>query len=115
MECKNCLLSLQENDNYCPDCGAKVIRNRLTLKNLFEHFSETFLNYDNTFIQTVVNLIKQPKDVIGNYISGTRKKYIDPISFLAICLTFSGFYLFILRNYSQMQWTFQLFKKMKPC
>ena len=76
MECKNCSSQLQENDDYCNSCGAKVIRNRLTLKNLFEHFGEEFLNYDNKFLRTFIRLFRKPEDVIGSYINGTRKKYV---------------------------------------
>jgi hypothetical protein len=80
-------------------CGAKVIRNRLTFKNLISHFSEQFLNYDNKFIQTIYSLIIRPEDIINNYVQGTRKKFINPINFFAISLSISGVYLFILRKF----------------
>lgn len=98
MNCKNCNLSLLKTDAFCKNCGAKVIRNRLTIKNLFEHFSEQFLNYDNKFLQTFIHLFTKPKEVIGGYIDGTRKKYINPISFLAISLTLSGIYFFFFKD-----------------
>ena len=84
MDCKNCSFLIQENDNFCPSCGGKVIHNRLTIKNLFEHFSEQFLNYDNKFLQTFIHLFTKPEVVIGGYINGTRKKYVNAISFFAI-------------------------------
>lgn len=99
MDCKNCHTSLSENADFCYSCGGKVIRNRLTIRNLFEHFTETFLNYDNQFIQTFIYLLKKPWDVIDTYISGTRKKYISPLSFFAISLTLSGVYLFVVQKY----------------
>ena len=52
MNCKNCHTELHDHDDYCPNCGARVIRNRLTFKNLFEHISETFFNYDNKLLRT---------------------------------------------------------------
>lgn len=99
MNCKNCHTNLSEKSDYCYSCGGKVIRNRLTIRNLFEHFSETFLNYDNKFLQTFISLFRKPEDVIGSYIDGTRKKYIDPISFFAISLTISGVYLLIFKKF----------------
>ncbi|MDO5981542.1 DUF3667 domain-containing protein [Flavivirga spongiicola] len=99
MTCKNCDTSLSAESDFCHICGAKVIRNRLTIKNLFEHFSETFLNYDNKLLQTFIMLFKKPEDVIGSYINGTRKKYVDVISYFAIAITVSGLYLFILNNF----------------
>lgn len=99
MNCKNCSFFINQDDNYCPSCGGKVIRNRLTFKNLIEHFSEQFLNYDNKFLQTFIHLFTKPEVVIDGYINGTRKKYVNPISFFAINLTISGLYIFISLKY----------------
>ncbi len=44
MICKNCENSLQTDYSFCPDCGAKVIRNRLTIKNLLSDFIERYFN-----------------------------------------------------------------------
>lgn len=65
MDCKNCNTPLVENQNFCPVCGGKVIRNRLTIRNLFEHFSATFLNYDNKFLQTFICLFTKPEEIIS--------------------------------------------------
>lgn len=99
MECKNCQLTLNQENDYCSSCGAKVIRKRLTLKNLMGHFSETYLNYDNKLLQTFLHLFTKPEDVIGGYINGTRKKYADVISYFAIALTFSGLQMFVLNKF----------------
>lgn len=99
MNCKNCHKSLEENSDYCNACGGRVIRNRLTLKNLFEHFSETYFDYDNKLLRTFVYLFKKPEEVICTYISGVRKRYVNPISYLAITITISGIYFFILNKY----------------
>lgn len=99
MICKNCQKPLEEQSDYCNRCGGKVVRKRLTMANLFSHFSETFLNYDNKFLQTCISLVKSPEDVINGYVNGVRKKYINPISFFAISITISGVYLYLLQNY----------------
>lgn len=99
MNCKNCQTQLSEESEYCYSCGGKVIRNRLTMRNLFEHFTQTYLNYDNRFFQTFLYLFKKPEDVIESYINGTRKKYADVISYFALALTFAGLYVFIQRKF----------------
>ncbi|RKE90783.1 DUF3667 domain-containing protein [Ichthyenterobacterium magnum] len=105
MNCKNCKNNLQENSDYCNRCGGKVIRNRLTFKNLFEHISETFFNYDNKLLRTFLNLFKSPEDVIGGYINGTRKKYVNVISYFALAITLSGLQIYIIQKF-QTDFTF---------
>jgi hypothetical protein len=99
MNCKNCNLDLSEKYDYCSQCGAKVIRNRLTIKQLLSDFSALFLNYDNKFLQTFITLFKNPEKVIGGYIDGTRKKYVNVVSYYAIGITLTGFQIFILRKF----------------
>ncbi|WP_298903779.1 DUF3667 domain-containing protein [uncultured Psychroserpens sp.] len=99
MNCKNCHTELQDNSDFCNSCGGKVIRNRLTFKNLFEHISETFFNYDNKLLRTFVDLFKKPELVIGGYIDGVRKRYVNPISYFGLALTFTGLYLLILKKF----------------
>ena len=99
MNCKNCNTILSTESGYCYCCGGKVIRNRLTLKHLFQDFSENYFNYDNKFYQTFINLFKKPEDVIGGYINGTRKKYVNVVSYFALAITISGIYLLILNNF----------------
>ena len=77
MECKNCKGLISLSISYCPNCGAKIIKNRLTVKNLFGSFVAQFLNYDNKFLQTFISLFTKPEKVIGSYINGTRKKYVN--------------------------------------
>ncbi|MDC8006142.1 DUF3667 domain-containing protein [Aureisphaera galaxeae] len=99
MECKNCTATLTSENNYCSACGAKVIRNRLTMRNVWENFSEQFLNYDNRFLKTYLTMFRNPFDVITAYIDGIRKRYSNPLSYFAIAITLSGFQLFILRKF----------------
>jgi hypothetical protein len=99
MNCKNCKTDLTNTSGYCNTCGGKVIKNRLTIKALFSHFSEEFLNYDNRFFQTFVNLFKKPEDVIGCYINGTRKKYVNVITYFALAISITGIEYFILNNF----------------
>lgn len=98
MTCKNCGRALRTDFNYCPDCGAKVIRNRLTFKNLWYDVTERYFNLDNTFLKTFIHLFTKPQEVIGSYVSGTRRKYLNPISYLGIALTVSGLLLFLMRK-----------------
>lgn len=99
MNCKNCQTELSAQDEYCRSLGGKIIRQRLTFRNLFEHLSETFFNYDNKLLRTFTQLLVHPGDVILGYINGVRKKYINPISFFGLSLTLSGLSIFILKKF----------------
>ena len=99
MNCKNCHTLLTKTSDYCNICGGKVIRNRLTIKNLFEHFTETFFNYDNKLLRTFLHLFNKPEDVIVGYIKGTRKKYVNVISYFALAITLAGLQIFIIQKF----------------
>ncbi|WP_111683394.1 DUF3667 domain-containing protein [Winogradskyella tangerina] len=99
MNCKNCHTELKEHDDYCSNCGGRVIRRRLTFRNLFEHLSETFFNYDNKLLRTIIQLFKEPEDVIVSYINGVRKKYVNPVSLFGLALTLTGIYIIIVNKY----------------
>ncbi|WP_162183652.1 DUF3667 domain-containing protein [Wocania ichthyoenteri] len=70
----------------------------MTAKSLSYDFLERYFNLDNTFLKTIWHMITKPKDVCGGYISGLRKKYLNPVSMLAISLTLSGFILFLMKK-----------------
>lgn len=96
MTCKNCEARLRTDFLYCPACGAKVIRNRITVKNLWVDFLERYFNLDNTFIRTFVHLFTKPEVVIEGYLQGIRRKYLNPISYIGIALTLSGIIVFLM-------------------
>ena len=98
MNCKNCQTPQRTDFNYCPACGAKVVVNRLSFKNLTYDISERFFDLDNTFIKTVAQLCIQPEKVIDAYIQGVRKRYLNPISHLGIALTLSGILIFTMQK-----------------
>jgi len=96
MTCKNCDARLRTDYLYCPACGAKVIRNRITIKNLWTDFLERYFNLDNTFIRTLVHLTTKPEVVIEGYLQGIRRKYLNPISYMGIAITLSGLIVFLM-------------------
>ncbi|WP_247043246.1 DUF3667 domain-containing protein [Allomuricauda sp. F6463D] len=96
MNCKNCDARLRTDFLYCPACGAKMIRNRITSKNLWDDFLEGYFNLDNTFIKTFIHLFSKPEVVIEGYLQGVRRKYLNPISYIGIALTLSGIVVFLM-------------------
>lgn len=99
MNCKSCNNTLRDTQNYCDDCGAKVIRNRLTPKVLATQVNKEFISIDNKFLKTFIDLFTKPQVVINGYIKGTRKKYIDALHYFAISLTIAGFQVFLMLTF----------------
>ena len=88
MKCKNCYTELKPEDKYCCQCGAKVIKERITSRYLIAGLIASF-GWDNRFFLTVKDLIKRPQYVIDGYLRGTRKKHTSPFTFFAIITTIS--------------------------
>lgn len=88
--CKNCTLEINETDHFCKACGAKIIKERITLKSLLSNLLIA-LGWDSNFFITLRYLLYQPQKVLKEYINGTRKKYTNPFSFFAIMTAISLF------------------------
>jgi hypothetical protein len=94
---------MRSDHSYCSNCGAKVIRNPLTIKNLWYDITERYFNVDNTFLKTFWHLFSKPDVVIEGYINGVRKKYLNPISYYGIALTLTGLLFFFIREFFMEQ------------
>lgn len=100
MNCKNCEFPLSSNDKFCSNCGAKVITNRITLRYIASEVYEGFLSIDSSKpIRTFLGLFSKPEVVIGSYIDGTRKKYINAFGYFTIAVTLSSFFWFVFSNF----------------
>ncbi|OIQ26881.1 MAG: hypothetical protein BM555_06385 [Crocinitomix sp. MedPE-SWsnd] len=89
MKCKNCQVSIEESANFCPACGAKNVRSRITLKSIVSEFADRVLGWDNKYFVTIKDMIVRPKLMFDGYIGGVRKKYVNPITFFALGMTIS--------------------------
>lgn len=89
MECKNCGNKLTKGDQFCSACGAKVVTERITFKNLVLEGLLKALGWDNKFFTTTRLLITKPQEVFESYIGGVRKRYVNPIVYFAIGMTIS--------------------------
>jgi hypothetical protein len=111
MECKNCSNPLRTDFDFCPGCGAKVIRNRLTFKNLWYDISERYFDLDNTFFRTFIHLFTKPEQVVDGYVSGIRRRYLNPVSYLGIALTLSGLTIFLMQKFFDVKMDLDVFNQ----
>ena len=84
MNCKNCQEPLNENSQFCNNCGGKVVSQRITFKKLFVDFFINVFGVDNKFFLTLRKILTNPENVINEYLDGVRNRYINPFAFLAI-------------------------------
>ena len=102
MECKNCQMSpLSDADKFCHACGAKVIRNRL---NDPKYYGATSANNSLNYGQSVFKDVRWCFDATAcglsaAYVNGTRKKYVNVLSYFALALTLSGIQIFVIRKF----------------
>lgn len=92
MNCKTCDHTLDLNSKFCSNCGAKIVDERLSLKGTWEEFIGPFFSWDNNFWRTFFGMFKNPKDVLEAYISGARKKYFHPFSYIILYATVAVFF-----------------------
>lgn len=97
--CKGCNASMALDQLFCNECGAKRMYNRLNWRVLVADFTDRFLNIENNFLRTFIDLFKDPKDVIDGYINGVRKKHLSAFSYFAIAVTLAGLSAFIMKNW----------------
>ncbi len=84
MKCKNCETEIVDDAHYCSNCGAEVVKERLTGKKIWHNLTNQFFGWDNKYILTSKELLLRPEKVLLPYFEGTRKKYVAPFAFLAI-------------------------------
>ncbi|MGB5943804.1 MAG: DUF3667 domain-containing protein [Leeuwenhoekiella sp.] len=98
-ECLNCRQELGLGFNYCRNCGAKVQSRRFTFRRMVEEFGERVLNLDNSVFLTYAHLFTKPEVVIGGFLTGLRKRYLNAINYFTLAVTISGLQLYIMKKY----------------
>ena len=96
MNCKNCNHFLENDAQFCDNCGGKIIVQRITFKELLLEFFINTFGVDSKFFLTIRKMATHPDEVINEYLDGIRKRYVNPFAFLAVgaglsLLTFNYF------------------------
>lgn len=87
MNCKNCGYHLVNTAEFCHNCGARVVNERLNLKKLIQDFFNKVFGWENNYFKTFKNMVISPDEVVADYIRGVRKRHMSPITFLLIGTT----------------------------
>ncbi|MDT0605406.1 DUF3667 domain-containing protein [Croceitalea rosinachiae] len=81
-ECLNCGHILDINDKYCPNCSQANSTKRLVLKDFFDEFFSSLINYDSKLLTTLYTMLVKPGSITRDYINGKRVSYTNPFRFL---------------------------------
>lgn len=81
---------LTADDRFCPTCGQKTDTHRLNMGHIWHDVIHAFTHADKGFLYTLRELVIRPGIVAREYVSGKRRKYFNPFSFLFIVM---GVYL----------------------
>ncbi|WP_224483608.1 DUF3667 domain-containing protein [Robertkochia aurantiaca] len=95
-KCLNCEHPLELTDRYCPHCGQKNTKEKITLAHMIDEFFSSFISYDSKLRRTLADLIFKPGKITEEYIAGKRASYTNPFRFL---LSLAIIY-FLMINYS---------------
>jgi hypothetical protein len=93
MECKNCNRIVEDKYNFCPYCGQKRDISRLNFKQLINNLWVAFSNTDQGILLLVKELTYRPGKVAREYISGKRKTYFNPFSFLVLTVAIALYFI----------------------
>ncbi|WP_299835879.1 DUF3667 domain-containing protein [uncultured Tenacibaculum sp.] len=88
MKCKNCNETIENDALFCDHCGAKVLKDRITFRFLLKQLFASF-GWDSYFIVTIKKMFTEPHIVLREYISGIRRRYLNPFTYLAISAALS--------------------------
>lgn len=88
--CQNCGRFVHEA--YCPKCGQENTDSRPSFSHLVQHFVADLIHYDSTVWSTTKLLLFSPATLSKKYLSGKRRKYVDPIK-LYIFISFIAFFI----------------------
>jgi hypothetical protein len=83
--CSNCHFELTNNSNFCPNCGAPKLKDRLSTRIVLAELFDLFFLWNKTFFKTCGTLLINPSRVYTFYIDGGRIKYQNPLFFLLLC------------------------------
>ncbi len=84
IQCINCGVPLNDDENFCPNCGQKNDHRRTNIKLFLAEFIDNFVSLDSRLFRTLKLLFIKPDIVPNAYIKGKRKTYISPFKLLII-------------------------------
>ncbi len=77
--CTNCGKVLQEEDNFCPNCGQENDNKQHSFGGVMSDLIQSFSSIDSRLRHSIPALIFRPAFLTKEYLRGKRQRYLDPI------------------------------------
>jgi hypothetical protein len=90
VQCLNCNAGIRDGDEFCPNCGQKVLTPRLTVHEIGHEFLHAMVHVDRSVIALARMLVLQPGVVSSDYVSGKRRRYYGPFAFLVVAVALTS-------------------------
>lgn len=94
--CLNC--GAVVHGRYCHLCGQENIEPKESFWHLVTHFVYDITHFDGKFFSTVKYLLLKPGFLSGEYISGRRMRYLNPIKMYVFVSAFFFLFFFSIVN-----------------
>ena len=85
--CLNCNAAIYPQQKFCRHCGQKADIRRLTFGQIFLDFFQAIFSLEKGMFRLGKGLIIAPGKTVGAMVEGKRKFYLNPFTFVAICIT----------------------------
>jgi hypothetical protein len=92
--CVNCGQAV--STAFCASCGQQNPPKRLSLLSLYTDFQSRIYGFDGMFPRTLRDLTVRPGHVAMAYINGNRVKYVGPVGYFFLAVTFMLLFMEIL-------------------
>ena len=97
--CRNCQHPMQDDAQYCEQCGQKYTTGRITFRALFREFIEEVFSLDSKIFKTLSTLFV-PGKLTNEYFAGRHRRYFPPIRlfFVTAVVFFAFLSIVIMKN-----------------
>lgn len=99
--CTACNTPLQ--GPFCHHCGLRHQAGQLNMRQMGVDLRTRLIDWEQGFFRTLWHLLRQPKTMLDQVLSGRRKGYNHPVTFLLICATLA---LLAIQLYDDAFWQF---------
>jgi hypothetical protein len=98
--CLNCNHPLQQEDNYCSQCGQENNDRRVSFKELVIEVLSNLFSFDSQFARSIIPFLFKPGFLTREFLAGKRRRYIHPLR-LYFAVSFV-FFLLVMPSFDSL-------------